>query len=61
MIPEHLETRDYSRASCQNPDMQLPPGLAAWLRELEPVFALNCSVQYFKRSETGSGSFHSIP
>jgi hypothetical protein len=27
LIPEHLRTRDYSRASCQNPAMQLPPGL----------------------------------
>jgi mannose/cellobiose epimerase-like protein (N-acyl-D-glucosamine 2-epimerase family) len=37
LIPEHSGTRDFSRASCQNPDMHLPAGLAAWMIEFEPV------------------------
>ena len=41
LIPEHLGTGDFSRASCQNTGIRLPAGLAAWVPECEPISDLN--------------------
>src|SRR5712671_7063335 len=41
LLPEHLGTRDWSRASCHNNYMHLPAGLAAWVTEFKPGSAQN--------------------
>jgi hypothetical protein len=53
LLPEHLGTRDWSRASCHNNYMHLPAGLATWVTEFEPGSALN-----FRTSETPSTALH---
>jgi hypothetical protein len=54
LIPEHSGTRDFSRPSCQNPDIDLPAGLTARVIEFRTSLCLNFRLSRTQRDRVGS-------